>query len=156
MTVQDLGSIGELIGAIATVATLAYLALQIRQSTKVAEMSAITARVDQRTHQSAIISQTPEINRLFWSGLDEPDSLSAAEFQHFESIFASFLNSHEAAFLLNENVGLSEEEWVAQEENIRWLGSKPGFRRWWATWRPLQRADFAECVERLLRETDTN
>ena len=52
LSIQDLGSIGELIGAIATVATLAYLALQIRQSTKVAEMSAITARVDQRTHQA--------------------------------------------------------------------------------------------------------
>jgi len=156
VTIQDLGSIGELIGAIATVATLAYLALQIRQSTKIAEMSAITARVDHRTHQAAFISQTPEINRLFWSGLDEPDSLSAAEFQHFESIFAAYFNGMEAAFLLNENVGLSEEEWTTQEASIRWLGSKPGFRRYWATWRSLQRADFAECVERLLRETDTN
>ena len=33
MTIQDLGSIGELIAAIATVVTLAYLALQIRQNT---------------------------------------------------------------------------------------------------------------------------
>ena len=32
MTIQELGSIGELIGAIATVATLIYLALQIRQN----------------------------------------------------------------------------------------------------------------------------
>ena len=30
MTIQDLGSIGELVAAIATIATLAYLAIQIR------------------------------------------------------------------------------------------------------------------------------
>ena len=30
MTIQDLGSIGELVGAVATVATLLYLAVQIR------------------------------------------------------------------------------------------------------------------------------
>ena len=36
MTIQDLGSVGELIAAIATIATLAYLAIQIRQSAKVA------------------------------------------------------------------------------------------------------------------------
>jgi len=33
ITIQDLGSIGELIAAIATIATLAYLAIQIRQNT---------------------------------------------------------------------------------------------------------------------------
>jgi hypothetical protein len=35
ITLEQLGSIGELIAAIATVATLAYLALQIRQNTHV-------------------------------------------------------------------------------------------------------------------------
>ena len=34
MTIQDIGSIGELIAAIATVGTLIYLAVQIRQNTK--------------------------------------------------------------------------------------------------------------------------
>jgi hypothetical protein len=32
MTIQDLGSLGELIAAIATVATLIYLATQLRQN----------------------------------------------------------------------------------------------------------------------------
>ena len=34
MSIQDLGALGELVAAIATVVTLAYLALQIRQNTK--------------------------------------------------------------------------------------------------------------------------
>jgi len=33
MTIQDLGNIGELVAAIATVATLVYLAIQIRSNT---------------------------------------------------------------------------------------------------------------------------
>lgn len=33
MTLQELGSIGELLGALATIATLAYLAAQVRQNT---------------------------------------------------------------------------------------------------------------------------
>ena len=36
MTIQDLGSVGEFVAAIATLVTLAYLSFQIRQSTKVA------------------------------------------------------------------------------------------------------------------------
>ena len=34
MTIQDLGSLGELIAALATVLTLGYLALQLRQNAK--------------------------------------------------------------------------------------------------------------------------
>jgi hypothetical protein len=34
MTIMELGAIGELVGAIAVVATLAYLAVQIRQNTR--------------------------------------------------------------------------------------------------------------------------
>ena len=36
MTIQDLGSLGELIAAIATVATLGYLATQIRLGNRLA------------------------------------------------------------------------------------------------------------------------
>ena len=36
MTIQQLGSIGEFVAAIATLATLIYLALQIRRNTAVA------------------------------------------------------------------------------------------------------------------------
>ena len=41
MTISDLGSIGELIAAAATVATLLYLALQVRANTNTAKYNAI-------------------------------------------------------------------------------------------------------------------
>ena len=43
MTVQDLGSIGEFVAAIATVATLIYLSVQIRSSNRLARAEASRA-----------------------------------------------------------------------------------------------------------------
>ncbi len=40
MTIQDLGSIGEVVGAIATVASLIYLAVQVRASNRLARAEA--------------------------------------------------------------------------------------------------------------------
>ncbi len=40
VTIQDLGSLGELVAAIATVATLIYLAIQIRASNRLARAGA--------------------------------------------------------------------------------------------------------------------
>ena len=38
MTVVELGALGEFVGSIATIATLLYLALQVRQNTAPAQM----------------------------------------------------------------------------------------------------------------------
>jgi hypothetical protein len=40
MSIQELGSLGELVAAIATVFTLVYLALQIRENTKIVRSEA--------------------------------------------------------------------------------------------------------------------
>ena len=58
MTIQELGSLGEFIAAIATLATLVYLAVQIRQNTKSVRAS---------TYHEAISD--------FAHGIEELDSL---------------------------------------------------------------------------------
>lgn len=46
MTIQDLGSIGGLITAIATIATLFYLAMQVRQNARSVRASSFHSGVD--------------------------------------------------------------------------------------------------------------
>lgn len=46
MNVQDLGSVGELIGAVATVGTLIYLALQVRANTRALRAASIQTMMD--------------------------------------------------------------------------------------------------------------
>ena len=43
MTIQDLGSIGEMIAAVATIITLLYLAVQLKASNRLARASASRA-----------------------------------------------------------------------------------------------------------------
>lgn len=61
MTIQELGSIGELLGALATIVTLAYLATQIRQNTKAARVSSLQHTLDggrDHTIQPLLTNQT--------------------------------------------------------------------------------------------------
>ena len=47
LTIQDLGALGELLGSIAVLATLVYLALQTRQNTMAIAAQLDAQRVDQ-------------------------------------------------------------------------------------------------------------
>ena len=62
MTLQELGSLGELLGALATIATLAYLATQIRQNTKAARVSSLQYTLDGgRDHTIQPLLNSPEL-----------------------------------------------------------------------------------------------
>ncbi len=64
MTVQDLGSIGELIAAIATVATLVYLAMQIRQNSTAVKSAAAQSVLTNLNTAFQTASASPELARL--------------------------------------------------------------------------------------------
>ena len=153
MNWDAIGASAELLGALATVATLAYLALQIRQNTKMGELATATARSEQRFQQSAFIAQTGELNRLFWSGLNSPEKLTPDEYRHFESIFSTYLFSFEAAFNFENDGALSPAEWEGQLSALNWLVTTPGFRRYWSTWGNQYPIDFFGFVDSLLRDS---
>ena len=80
MTIQDLGSIGELVGAVATVATLIYLAVQIRQNSKVlvqnSQMHATNtyrANIDGVMNLQALLVQDDRLELIWKSGLADED-----------------------------------------------------------------------------------
>ena len=68
MSIQDLGALGELVAAIATIVTLLYLALQIRRNTK-AQIAATEFSSDERNQQYMLaFMQDPAIAELVLRG----------------------------------------------------------------------------------------
>ncbi len=68
MTLQDLGSIGEFVAAVATLATLIYLALQIRQnseSVKSAAAQSVLASLNEALQSAAAM---PDLSRVVTLG----------------------------------------------------------------------------------------
>lgn len=65
MTIQDLGSIGELVAAVATLATLIYLSLQIRQNSKSNEYTATDRITADVSEFSVLLIENENIKRAF-------------------------------------------------------------------------------------------
>ena len=64
MSIQDLGSIGELIAAVATIATLAYLAIQMRQNTRALTSSTFQEISNDMSVSSQAVSTNPELSAV--------------------------------------------------------------------------------------------
>ena len=97
MTIQDLGSIGELIAAIATVATLAYLAVQIRQNTISNRDANVQATHDMilRLNMSAL---DPGLADLLIRGCQDRASLDSVESSRFHMQWMSSFFMYQDVF----------------------------------------------------------
>ncbi len=92
MSIQELGSLGELIAAIATVMTLIYLAAQIRQNNKgLAESTSASINASFASINSRI-SSDEQFAELFLRGRRDLDALNPVELERFRAFTQDVLN----------------------------------------------------------------
>ena len=151
MTIQDLGSIGELIAAIATVATLGYLALQIRQNTRsVRAASRLEIASGWRAHNQQMLD--PAVSRVYQQGLHTYPDMPYDE----RSIFVTLMGDHsvffQGAFALYDEGQLDRQTY---EDYMTWFACQvatPGGNAYWKEMSPfLVKGAAAAVNERLGR-----
>lgn len=131
MTIQELGSLGELVAAIATVATLIYLALQIRQNTTATRASSFHAVTDARNQVNLSITENADLARIFVEGCADRSSLSPEDRVRFDFTCLSYIHVVETMHY-QASVGAGEKKLVeAEERSLVDLLSTPGVREWW-------------------------
>ena len=79
MTISELGSIGELVGAIATVATLLYLALQIKANTQAEKYNAIKDIINSVVGWLSRLGDSNEMMDCWTSGTKSFNNLSTKD-----------------------------------------------------------------------------
>ena len=131
MTIEQLGSLGELIAAVATVVTLAYLALQIRQNTHATKAASFHAVSDSMNHVNVAVAQDDELARIWVDRCEDRAALAPASRHRFDMLLLSYFHVFETVHY-QAKVGAGDPVLVAAEEkSLRALLSTPGVQSWW-------------------------
>ena len=126
MGIQDLGSIGELVAAFATIATLIYLAAQIRQNTTTVAASTYESVFTGYNDLNAVILSDPELARILETGLDDPQSLQEDEQFRFLLLMRSSSNQYLKLLRLTQRGAFPFEEWEVYAREIAQIYATPG------------------------------
>lgn len=132
VTLQELGSIGELVAAVATVGSLVYLAVQIRANT-----SAVRSAAAQSVHEAfaawyRLLAADASLSQLVANGLRDYSVLSETERARFIATFMAFLSYCQDAFIKWREGALSPELWSGWELVMMNLVNAPGGKEFWA------------------------
>ena len=154
MTIQDLGSIGELVAAIATVATLVYLAVQIRQNTQALRGTFHDSSVARAQGWFLAIASDRDLSSIYHRVL-QGDELTDEEENRFHLLMSYFLLGTETAYYQHTRGNADPQLWQGQLARLRLVLSRPGFRTWWDdNSRPRLTDSFESLIELELRASE--
>ena len=146
MNLETINAIAQIIAALGVIASLFYLAMQIRQNTR----SQRSVVVDSLTSSMIVLLQPqadPTVMRGFaaaledWHGAREEDRMRAIVL-----LFTTFKLFENAWFQQRQGT-LQREQWEGWDRHIRVYYHRPGVQVWWADRRAMFAPGFRDYVE---------
>ena len=114
---EAIGAVGEIVGALAVVVSLVYVALQIRQNSGVSRSVAIQHwAVTSALEKSAIFSD-PELAELVWRGFADFSKLDQIEQSRFRTYVIQTLNSFELLYFQLQNGTIDAKFFSGKEQS---------------------------------------
>ena len=155
MNWDAIGAIGEIIGAVAVLVTLVYLARQISLNTREIRASRVEGTLRGHSDYNRMLAEDPDLARIFWLAIEDVERLAENDLRRWLHLCSVMMRNSEIAYFhyrqghLPEPIHLSRERWFQ-----RFLGTS-GFRWWWAQYADILDPDFVKYIESVL-EDDSN
>ena len=108
---ESLANLGEIIGAIAVVVSLIYLAVQVRQNTQAQRTENFSRALDRVAALQATLSQDPESSVIFSKGVLDSSELTPKERLQFTWAMYELFGAFEFMFLASKADAIPEEIW---------------------------------------------
>ena len=144
---EDLGNIGDFLGGIGVVVTLAYLAVQIRKNTRSVRSAALDSISTSISEFMDKVAQDPALTKLWFDGLSGTIELSETDNRRFNLLLISLIRRWENAFHQSQAGVLESASWSGVRTALTVVFSSPGAQAWWERSRGLLSADFVAFAE---------
>ncbi len=151
VTLQDLGSIGEFVAAIATLVTLVYLALQIRQNTRSVRSSSFHAAASAVGAYVSPIAENEAVAEILDRGL-RGESLTDTERVRFDALLSRLFSAYEDLFYQDRESLVEAELWESRARNLARYIRQPGGRHFWKRTGRFYAKSFRQYVDDQLQD----
>ena len=149
MNWEAIGSIGELLGAMGVIASLLYLAAQIRQGANASLLATSLSNATAARQWSDPMLADPDLARIFLLGTEDIDSLDERDRARFVVLCFSFFRMFEDIHFQFENGALDAGLWEGYKTHYGAYCKSPGFQHYWKLRRDAFRPAFREFIDSL-------
>ena len=126
-----IGAVAEMAGALGVIASLMYVATQIRHSTRASSVEAKLATTGMLNEFMNKFIEDPELYDLFLRGRESQVNLSKEEYRRFSNLVQKVFWFGSAAHFQLRTGTLEAEDWREIESILEFWLDGEGVRKWW-------------------------
>jgi len=128
---EAIGAVSEGLGATGVIASLLYVGIQVRASTRAAAVDAKLQSTRMYTDFLVMIVQSPELNDLMLRGRKDIESLDQESYVRFSNLALIAFSFFSAGYFQFSKGTISDDDWTETKVVIQfWLHGK-GCQQWW-------------------------
>ena len=154
MTVQELGSIGEFVAAVAVLISLFYLAYQIRQNTAELRLASLRAVIGAYSNFRQSVVGSDELAQLIELARLDPSSMSEAQIYRYGYFVEESVWCAQQLFIEIQAGQVPNTSWpYAKKRLLQHLDNAIG-KAWWEEWKGMYDLELVAEIDRDLRQAD--
>ena len=150
MTLEQYAYLGEIIAAIAVIASLVYVAREVRQNTNMMRVNNADNFVDFNISLTNPVATSREFGELWAKGWTDFASLDAVDRQRLVVFEWSAISGWHNWFNLRQQSLISDSQWTELTGIFRNLGQRQSIREAWKTFRDIYDKSFQEFMAQYL------
>ena len=154
MDFKAIGAVAEIVSAIGVIASLIYLAIQVRQNTRAVRNSTHHALTTTRLDYIALVAENPDLSRILRVGSEDYAALAEDERHRFDLIMYYSFSAGENFFYQYTQGALDQGQWERWCETLRQYFTQQGIREWFASTPRRFSASFSDFLENEFKKAD--
>ena len=132
MTLEEFNYIAEIIASIAVIASLIYVALEVRQNTVAVRLNTLHDVKDTIRETNLLVAKEGDLAEIVFEGLADLAKLSGAPKARFYTWAHNLFLGYENLYLQYLGGALDPRHWSGMAQHMRDVSSVPGMQAYWA------------------------
>jgi hypothetical protein len=131
MNWEAAGAIGEIVGAFGVIASLLYVAMQVRASNKASAVQSKLATSRMHSDFIGSLIQNPDLDDILFAGISGDKNLAKKDYHRFSNMALQAFTFFSAGYFQLLTGTMDSDEWHETEAIIGFWLKGQGGREWW-------------------------
>ena len=146
---EAIGAIGQIVGAIAVVVSLIYLAREVRSSAHATQLASRHSMEDIFIRWSQQLADNQNLRELYYRGLHDFESLEGTDLVGFAQVMLQLFRAYEEAYYGHLEGDVDPRLWRGWEAAMRDINGYPGVQAYWRSRSHWYSEEFAKYINQL-------
>ena len=131
MNWEAISAVSEVVGAVAVVASLVFVGVQLRSNTKALKLTFTDSSVHQFKESVIRLAESEQLSEILLRGVPDPDAIDGQDSYRFTLLIQAYILQYSNFYLHYKAGSLDRQTFESLDSQMRNFCNAPGLKAYW-------------------------